>query len=110
MSSGIEWQHPNCQFNVKIQFYPQGGRVATGEDTLPADSWPHDSSSSTFWEYEMVQRVWSQNMEYNDAGCYCYCVIFPCILSVQCAQSHTPRHQLDNYLEDRSMTRRLPAL
>ena len=62
MSSGIEWQHPNCQFNVKIQFYPQGGRVATGEDTLPADSWPHDSSSSTFWEYEMVQnmvRIWN---------------------------------------------------
>ena len=68
------------QYNVKTQFHPQsdtkwpkgcplikfslreGGRVATGEDTLPADSWPHDSSSSTFWEYEMVQnmvRIWN---------------------------------------------------
>ena len=84
----INWQHPNLMWKStpkikekkstnhaqndqksapKFSLH-EGGRVATGENTSPADSWPRDSSSSTFWEYEMLQRVWSQNMEYKDAG------------------------------------------
>ena len=50
--------------------------LLTGENTSPADSWPRDSSSSTFWEYEMLRRVWSQNMEYKDAGCCVYSLAF----------------------------------
>ena len=69
MSSGIEWQHPNCQFNVKIQFYPQnearkfsvseGGRVATGEDTLllTAGHMIHQAALSTNMKWS---KIWSE--------------------------------------------------